>query len=662
MTANMTTVPRERTASGNFGQIQSSMTPNSKDRMEPNNNMSNLMRPPSNNSMRPRSCNATRPGSSNNFRHQRKPSFSGQELNGDDQYLDEDDLEDEFDPDSEDVMRESQMQNEILEEATKTIMRAHSQKKLIQDWPEPIEDDFVSLSDGTPWPQLERVPDEEVQRWIFKNERILIRTVTWNLQAKKPPPVEEVNMKLLPVNKFHLYFVGTEECERSIAKSVVNPSKKAWEAYVSSALGAIYMPICAHTLQAIHLVVYAHRALVPFISEVSSGAIATGLANTLGNKGGVAISMKIGHTRLIVLNAHLAAHQNGVAERNHQMNRIDRDMTALFHRKSGVNQGGGGGGGSGNSTPFSTTPQKTTTTVHSNTTNNSNSNSINPPYSSSGDGAVPGGIAAVSGGGGGGGGNTPSVTPVSVPVSAKDSLSSAQHIAVSKLPSSSIIPMIGSPALNPMRSNSMKVQPLNSSFNETAISTPPFRGGGAKVEPIMPSTQDSSRAISPAPARAQPVSTQLPTLAESADAVVIMGDLNYRIRGNRAVLDELLQLNLIDVLKSNDQLRWSKNLQYVFKDYAENEILFRPTYKFDKGKDTYDTGPKKRIPGWTDRILYSSPSAIECLTYNAEMTLRISDHRPVYATLSLKLDVEGFSGSDFQEFTASNTSQVCAIM
>jgi hypothetical protein len=49
--------------------------------------------------------------------------------------------------------------------------------------------------------------------------------------------------------RFHIVAVGTEECERSIAKSAMNPSKKVWEAYLRKALGPRYRPLKSHTLQ-----------------------------------------------------------------------------------------------------------------------------------------------------------------------------------------------------------------------------------------------------------------------------------------------------------------------------------------------------------------------------------------------------------------------------
>ena len=112
--------------------------------------------------------------------------------------------------------------------------------------------------------------------------------------------------------------IGTEECERSIAASAMNPSKKNWEEYLGKALGDMYVPLRSHTLQAIHLIVFVHKGLAHLCSEMFSGAVATGIGGTLGNKGGVGISMWFGNTKLVVANAHLAAHQNAVKRRNEE--------------------------------------------------------------------------------------------------------------------------------------------------------------------------------------------------------------------------------------------------------------------------------------------------------------------------------------------------------
>lgn len=58
-----------------------------------------------------------------------------------------------------------------------------------------------------------------------------------------------LSFTILSFHRFHIYFIGTEECERSIMRSAINPSKKTWEAYLIDAIGPNYLPLRSHTLQ-----------------------------------------------------------------------------------------------------------------------------------------------------------------------------------------------------------------------------------------------------------------------------------------------------------------------------------------------------------------------------------------------------------------------------
>ncbi len=96
----------------------------------------------------------------------------------------------------------------------------------------------------------------------------------------------------------------------------------------------------------------------------------------------------------------------------------------------------------------------------------------------------------------------------------------------------------------------------------------------------------------------------------------------------------------------------------------------------DIASNEYDTGPKKRIPAWTDRILYvDRPDLIRCVAYNADMGITTSDHRPVYASFEIAIDRANNSSSSFVTLDENNSianaklhpqftseSQVCTIM
>lgn len=65
--------------------------------------------------------------------------------------------------------------------------------------------------------------------------------------------------------------------------------------------------------------------------------------------------------------------------------------------------------------------------------------------------------------------------------------------------------------------------------------------------------------------------------------------------------DQVSQSHKVGRVQPNyfKQLRQSIDEGLAFSGYQEGPILFRPTYKYDLGTDTYDTGEKMRIPAWT---------------------------------------------------------------
>lgn len=155
-----------------------------------------------------------------------------------------------------------------------------------------------------------------------------------------------------------------------------------------------------------------------------------------------------------------------------------------------------------------------------------------------------------------------------------------------------------------------------------------------------------------------------------AEMVVWLGDFNYRLdttfenakeKARRHMLAELLELVhelrclcapqplvlckhlwLRQIICSQDQLKREKDAGRIFQNFYEAPITFPPTYKvgiceflpasfmsvwcktdfvleqmlggrqFDKGSRNpceYDTSEKRRVPAWTDRILFRGSRA-----------------------------------------------------
>ena len=125
--------------------------------------------------------------------------------------------------------------------------------------------------------------------------------------------------------------------------------------------------------------------------------------------------------------------------------------------------------------------------------------------------------------------------------------------------------------------------------------------------------------------------------SEEFDVVFWGGDFNYRINGNRRAIDALLGHNMHAVMRANDQLAIQMAKGAVFPGFSEGPVNFRPTYKLDPGSNpsTYDTSKKKRIPSWTDRILWRTnkpeKSQVKIIEYQSVTALKMSDHFPVRA-------------------------------
>ncbi|KAI4302078.1 hypothetical protein L6164_035293 [Bauhinia variegata] len=171
----------------------------------------------------------------------------------------------------------------------------------------------------------------------------------------------------------------------------------------------------------------------------------------------------------------------------------------------------------------------------------------------------------------------------------------------------------------------------------------------------------------------------MPELSE-ADMVVFLGDFNYRL--DAISYDEardFVSQRCFDWLREKDQLRAEMEAGNVFQGMREAIIMFPPTYKFERhqaGLAGYDSGEKKRIPAWCDRILYRdsrlslvADCCLECpvvssvLQYEACMDVTDSDHKPVRCIFSVdiaRVD-ESVRRQEFGDIIRSNERIKCLL-
>ena len=132
---------------------------------------------------------------------------------------------------------------------------------------------------------------------------------------------------------------------------------------------------------------------------------------------------------------------------------------------------------------------------------------------------------------------------------------------------------------------------------------------------------------------------------ENHQVVFIFGDLNYRICLPNEQVRALVDQRNYAPLKAADELltavkahRQSTELQYQFyREFEEGEIEFRPTYKYDKRSDKYDSSKKQRTPSWYDRILWRRNPKVVQQVFGCIQEMNFSDHRPVFAQFEVSV-------------------------
>eukprot|EP00164_Ancoracysta_twista_P007400 GFYU01010499.1.p1 GENE.GFYU01010499.1~~GFYU01010499.1.p1 ORF type:complete len:390 (+),score=76.79 GFYU01010499.1:260-1429(+) len=160
-------------------------------------------------------------------------------------------------------------------------------------------------------------------RFVPHVRKLKVFVGTWNMMGAPPP--EDVSEFIAP-RDYDVVAIGSEECERSIEKSLLIRSKDRWEAKLKERLGDEMVMIRSHNLVAIHLALFIRKDLQTFIRDIDSADVATGIGDVIGNKGGVAITARIGDKTYAFVNAHFAAHQEKVRERQMDYMKISLEM------------------------------------------------------------------------------------------------------------------------------------------------------------------------------------------------------------------------------------------------------------------------------------------------------------------------------------------------
>ena len=167
---------------------------------------------------------------------------------------------------------------------------------------------------------MEEEKNEDNNNNMFQEKKkiegkLKICCLTWNMHGLIPTE-EEVEKLLNPHLNYDIYAIGSEECLRSIFKSLFYSDKSEWELKLQKYFGNNYVLMASETLCAIHLVIFIRSSLIKDVSKVKVNYVKTGAKNLLGNKGAVGISFSIFNINIMIINCHLAALQGRSEQRN----------------------------------------------------------------------------------------------------------------------------------------------------------------------------------------------------------------------------------------------------------------------------------------------------------------------------------------------------------
>uniref|UniRef100_A0A8C4X5P1 phosphatidylinositol-3,4,5-trisphosphate 5-phosphatase n=1 Tax=Erpetoichthys calabaricus TaxID=27687 RepID=A0A8C4X5P1_ERPCA len=123
------------------------------------------------------------------------------------------------------------------------------------------------------------------------------------------------------------------------------------------------------------------------------------------------------------------------------------------------------------------------------------------------------------------------------------------------------------------------------------------------------------------------------------------GDLNYRLDMDIQEILNYISRKEFEALLKVDQLNLEREKNKVFLRFAEEDITFPPTYRYERGsRDTYvwqkqkPTGMRTNVPSWCDRILWKSypETHIVCNSYGILINVS-SDVKPYLKKLGIQM-------------------------
>lgn len=173
-----------------------------------------------------------------------------------------------------------------------------------------------------------------------KRQHLKILAGTWNVSQERAICDSLISWLAYPASEASIVVIGLQEMEMgarflamAAAKETVGIEGSAngqwWLDTIGKILdeGMTFERAGSRQLAGLLVAVWVRKDLWPYVGEVDVGAVACGFGRRIGNKGAVALKMRVFCRTLCVINCHFAAHVDAVARRNADFEYVYRNMT-----------------------------------------------------------------------------------------------------------------------------------------------------------------------------------------------------------------------------------------------------------------------------------------------------------------------------------------------
>jgi hypothetical protein len=180
-----------------------------------------------------------------------------------------------------------------------------------------IKAHFCSVVHSIKYPELTLTQGQKTLKYLD----VGVFVGTWNLGHQDSDFIDSINKWLVGIQGHQVVALGFQECKKRKRGTLISCINTVLEA-------AGFSLLAFESMWEMFILVFIDKELTNMVSHVVKMAKATGIANVIGNKGGVLVSFSLMETSYCFLSCHLAASPHKVLARN-------QDIANLLKLKPG---------------------------------------------------------------------------------------------------------------------------------------------------------------------------------------------------------------------------------------------------------------------------------------------------------------------------------------